>query len=935
MSEGGTPRDNGGAVPVPDQIGSTKENANAPPNAKLLAYLSVTDELKAAEEAKLSLLLKVKDLQDELDVKMKDQKDVYFYLNKKCDDSYNMIAQLEEQLSAEQLDREVCEKGYEERIAALTLQLKNEQESSRQTISNLEDKLMSFSSFHDTKVRLDTRISELEAILSDERGAAAKTIDSLELRLTVDRDRSNKEKATALETLRQEMEHSLESRLPKAVQKTIKVNTLIREELRQQSVTAMNILDRDAVIQAESKAAKLELSLEQDNAREMQARLVSYQKSVKQLGEQLAREQADRERQADDADAAARRRDGELSKLQESLAAAETALADRRHETRRNDVWHFLASAYEAHSGPRNFDSDEAAVVVAAALVPAVSTHPQTPSAASTTAESAGATSTDYVDSPQPLPFHPRSSSDKDISAARRYYTSHSILQQFPTPPEWTAAHEKTLVYLLRSLLSRYPHRFADLLTQAGTAGIGTGGGMDAGMLSALRLDAGSFALTQKDDGLQDFFPSGGARGRQQRAGANNSRVIGSNQVESRSQSGSPGADGRGAGRSRDRSRSSRSPSPSSPGVVTRSPPTSAATRASSREAAQAMQAFRSIFLPSGFSAGGSAPVSGSGSKSDAALTLTLSQTQSRSGDGDAGSGSGSASVPDLLSPGAGSSVRRKDRAGGGYRGVFQTSGSQSVSSDRSVGGETYSSAGGSLASTSTTGGSYAVNFGLSRGSPKQRPAQLNMRGLISEKILHADPASLDSMGWKGARPGRHPQQQSQSVSLSLAGRNVAGGANSSSSSSSASASAYAPMSSAASIVSSVSGNSGSASGGVVVSSPTKSPSKQMSLQGKGQGQDKLYRQLHVGKTSPQPPPPSLQLKALAELSAADERNALPTPGTLSPASSVSMSPRDAKSTGGGYGSDLEDDGFDSLAATRTGTGEREEARGVRFELDQ
>jgi hypothetical protein len=52
-----------------------------------------------------------------------DQADIYYYLQKKLDDNYNSMSELEVQIIHEQADRERAENAYEHRIKELEAQL--------------------------------------------------------------------------------------------------------------------------------------------------------------------------------------------------------------------------------------------------------------------------------------------------------------------------------------------------------------------------------------------------------------------------------------------------------------------------------------------------------------------------------------------------------------------------------------------------------------------------------------------------------------------------------------------------------------------------------------------------------------------------------------------------------------------------------------------
>ena len=730
---------------VPSGIAAPPGGGSDSEKARLFAYMNVVEEVKAGEEAKLRLLLKTKDLEEQLEQQKRDQKDIYFYLNKKCDDAYNMIAQLEEQLSAEQQDREICEKGFEDQVSSLQNLLKNERETSKQTIQKLEDKLVALYSFETMKDKLEAQVAELQKALEGQRAETTRRVDDCELRFAAERRRMEKERQAALDELRHEMENSLEARMPTAVQKTMQINQLIRAELQQQSSTAINILDRDSAIQADAKAAKLELSLARGHEQEMLGKLSTYQRVIKKLNEQMAREKAERDQMSDDFLSAMRSKDAEAALLKAQLDDARVELAGQLESDRHDAaVWRFLCAAYHAHSGPRNFSLPD---LPGMPTVPETGRHsegrddqvrrPAQLAAADIWVNNNHSDDGDVdrdgeqsqlyralsEESFIPAPALSAASASASASSLEEFYSRP--LRQYPLPPSehWSPAKEKVLVYLMRMLLLRYPHRFAAITAEAAnnlhsnntySASASPNKGR-----TLLPQGLGSFALTQPS------FASGGDDASTSSA-LSLAKPPASRQSPSSSRGGSRGSH----------------------------PPSS---RSVSYES---MQSFRSIFVPESFAAEARA-VDLVSTMSDSSLSLA---TLSRAGD-DCTATSGS--LPDLA-PSSASAASRRSRAG-----TFKTTqASTFTSSDaQSTGG---SSTGSTAAqSHAPSSPSRATNFGVSRGNPlKTKPAALDMRNLVSERIMNADAASLEALGWKfGNGFGR--SKASDVSAISLTGRSV------------------------------------------------------------------------------------------------------------------------------------------------------------------
>lgn len=115
--------------------------------AEGMNILMLQETVRNLEESKVRLLLTIKDLKEKLEQQKADQADIYYYLNKKCDESFEIIASLEEQLSSEQSDREIAEKIYENRIEEQRVHLLNMDSRTASRIAELESKVTKFQFF--------------------------------------------------------------------------------------------------------------------------------------------------------------------------------------------------------------------------------------------------------------------------------------------------------------------------------------------------------------------------------------------------------------------------------------------------------------------------------------------------------------------------------------------------------------------------------------------------------------------------------------------------------------------------------------------------------------------------------------------------------------------------------------------------------------------
>jgi len=110
--------------------------------ADMLTINSLRESVAALEDQKMKLLVALQDARDQLKQQKTDQADIYYYLNKKCDESFEVIASLEEQLLNEQSDRELSEKGFENKYEELRMSAGQTEVKLHAKITDLESRLV-------------------------------------------------------------------------------------------------------------------------------------------------------------------------------------------------------------------------------------------------------------------------------------------------------------------------------------------------------------------------------------------------------------------------------------------------------------------------------------------------------------------------------------------------------------------------------------------------------------------------------------------------------------------------------------------------------------------------------------------------------------------------------------------------------------------------
>ena len=314
--------------PVPPGTKTMEEKAS-----EIMANVMMSNMLTAAEEQKLALTLNVKALKEELTQQKADQADVYYYLNKKCDDGFEVISSLEEQLLAEQADREVAERLYETRIEDLTQQLEAQGQDMGAKIAMLEKELAGMQAFAAKKGAMEKEITTLKRSLEKERANCKTIIAEMEQQWTLERNRLKREKDKALQDLKEEIDKSLSDRLDKISRETMERNNHVEQELKLQSHEADKVLEYNQTVLDKERELRLNLSLSQSMEAELMEKMTMYQRTIKAQNDVISRhedEVAGRVRAADEA--------------KEALAAHL-----RTKETERNkfdELWSFLIEQY-------------------------------------------------------------------------------------------------------------------------------------------------------------------------------------------------------------------------------------------------------------------------------------------------------------------------------------------------------------------------------------------------------------------------------------------------------------------------------------------------------------------------------------------------------------------------------------------------------------
>jgi hypothetical protein len=201
---------------------------------EMLTVEALKQSIKTLEETKVNLLLTIKELKENLAQQKNDQSDIYFFLNKKCDESFEIIATLEEQLLNEQGDREIAEKMYENRLEDIRITAGNNEARLQVRITELEARLEMLNSFAESKNETERIIKELMAKLEEERAQSRLNADTMENRFLLEREKLRKSYDIKYDLLKKELESSIDGKLSKKTQRTEIISVIMKKELETQ-----------------------------------------------------------------------------------------------------------------------------------------------------------------------------------------------------------------------------------------------------------------------------------------------------------------------------------------------------------------------------------------------------------------------------------------------------------------------------------------------------------------------------------------------------------------------------------------------------------------------------------------------------------------------------------------------------------------------------
>jgi len=285
-----------------------------------------------------------RDLGSCLDQAKEDQTDIYYYLNKKLDDNYELISSLETQILNEQADREIAEKIYEKKIEELEAKAAADELKANSRVNALEEKLASLREFEELKEESENKLKELLDTLERERAKFRDATEEMEIKTIRERDRLRDEQNKIIAELKAKAQSEVMAHLDEKTLETFEENERVKNELKFQSSQANQVLQISKDVVARDRELRTELELAHGAEKEMIDRLAEYQQLIKHLNERCASAEQRATVSEDRVYALQATHDKENQHYEEQLAELR-----RKHDSNIQDegaMWTFLRETY-------------------------------------------------------------------------------------------------------------------------------------------------------------------------------------------------------------------------------------------------------------------------------------------------------------------------------------------------------------------------------------------------------------------------------------------------------------------------------------------------------------------------------------------------------------------------------------------------------------
>ncbi|RLO00368.1 hypothetical protein DYB28_002592 [Aphanomyces astaci] len=246
-------------VPKIRDIGTIALEALGKIDTVLAFELSVMNDHMKAMEGENALIKAENDmLKAKLVQQKEDEADIYYYLHKKLDANYEVIAQLESDIQTVKLERDAMDKAFHIKQDETQDAFAKEKKELTERIESAEDTLHALEVFRERKIVLEDTIAAMESTLAAEK--------------------DNHKKNLLART---------EDQLDTTTKRTMMENDQMISELQYQSKETEKLLVKYKALETEVVHLRLQLKVNKDTEVEMAKRTHFYQKLIKKLNERV------------------------------------------------------------------------------------------------------------------------------------------------------------------------------------------------------------------------------------------------------------------------------------------------------------------------------------------------------------------------------------------------------------------------------------------------------------------------------------------------------------------------------------------------------------------------------------------------------------------------------------------------------------------------
>jgi hypothetical protein len=279
-------------------------------------------------------------------VRDKDQADVYYYLNKKLDDNYDVIHTLEEQIIREQSEREISEKEYEQAIEALQGKMAADESRYKSRLLELENKLEQVREYMGQKDEFLGQVEELTGTIQKDKADFAQRYEDLDKARIQEKQQLRNDFNLEMESVKRHHKADIDSKLSDKAKKSKILNTMYKKELKYQTLQAEEVLVHDSAVTARDRARRTEMDLSKGMEEELQKKLVEYQRTIRSLNKRIS-EDSGKIQDTSAEDAANKKYDQKCIEYDALLAALEEHKLEAKAETERSGkIWKVLMEHY-------------------------------------------------------------------------------------------------------------------------------------------------------------------------------------------------------------------------------------------------------------------------------------------------------------------------------------------------------------------------------------------------------------------------------------------------------------------------------------------------------------------------------------------------------------------------------------------------------------